>query len=170
MTFTRTASIGLGVVLIVGVTAVIAAQTRQGDWPNWRGPTHDGAIASFTEPATWPERLSRKWKVDVGLGYATPVLVGNRIYMFARQGENEVLDAIDTDTGKTIWQSSYAAPFTMNPAAVRHEKGPKSTPAFAGGKLFTLGISGIVSAFDAVTGKLLWQTPPPQEPPAEPGR
>src|SRR5438874_4166771 len=160
MTFTRTASIGLGVVLIVGVTAVIAAQTRQGDWPNWRGPTHDGAIASFTEPATWPERLSRKWKVDVGLGYATPVLVGNRIYMFARQGENEVLDAIDTDTGKTIWQSSYAAPFTMNPAAVRHEKGPKSTPAFAGGKLFTLGMSCIVTAFDAATGKQLWQKPP----------
>src|SRR5438552_16496018 len=103
-----------------GVTATIAAQPRQADWPNWRGPTHDGAIASFTEPATWPERLIRKWKVDVGLGYATPVLVGNRIYMFARQGDNEVLDAIDADTGKPIWQSSYAAPFTMNPAAARH--------------------------------------------------
>ena len=133
MLFKRTASIPIGVVLFAAVTATIAAQSRPADWPNWRGPTHDGAIASFTEPAAWPEHLTRKWKVDVGLGYATPILVGNRIYMFARQGDNEVLDAIDADTGRTIWQSSYAAPFTMNPAAARHEKGPKSTPAFAGG-------------------------------------
>src|SRR5436190_23130971 len=79
--------------------------------------------------------------------------------MFARQGDNEVLDAIDADTGKTIWQSSYAAPFTINPAAASHGKGPQSTPAFAGGKLFTLGMSGIVTAFDAATGKQLWQKP-----------
>src|SRR3982074_3549186 len=105
---------GESIVLFAAVTATIAAQSRQADWPNWRGPTHDGAIASFAEPATWPERLTRKWRGDVGggdvgLGYGTPILVGNRIYMFARHGDNEVLDAIDPDTGRTIWQSSYAA-------------------------------------------------------------
>jgi outer membrane protein assembly factor BamB len=132
------------------------------DWPQWRGPNRDGVIPSFTAPNPWPDKLTRKWKVEVGLGYATPVVVGNRVYMFARQSDEEVLDARDADTGKVVWRSSYPAPFTISPAAARHEKGPKSTPTFADGKLFTLGMTGIVSAFDAGTGKRLWQTPPSQ--------
>jgi outer membrane protein assembly factor BamB len=149
-----TASIPL--IALATVTATLTAQGR-GDWPQWRGPNRDGALASFTEPASWPERLTRKWKVEVGLGYATPILVGNRVYMFSRQADNEVLAAIDADTGARVWASSYPAPFTVSPPAARHEKGPKSTPTFAGGKLFTLGMTNIVTAFDAATGKRLWQ-------------
>src|SRR5437762_13998252 len=108
MTFKQTASIG--VVVLAGVTAAIAAQTRPADWPQWRGANRDGVVAGFTEPKSWPERLTRKWKVDVGLGYATPILVGNRVYMFAREADDEVVDALDAETGKTIWQSKYAAP------------------------------------------------------------
>ena len=148
-----------GLVLSAVVTATLAAQTRPGDWPQWRGPNRDGVVQSFTEPKTWPERLTRKWKVDVGLGYASPVLVGNRVYAFARQGDNEILQALDANTGAKAWESSYAAPFSVSPAAARHEKGPKSTPAFAGGKLYTLGMTNIVTAFDAATGRQLWQKP-----------
>ncbi|OLE84050.1 MAG: hypothetical protein AUF76_04485 [Acidobacteria bacterium 13_1_20CM_2_65_9] len=140
---------------------IVSAQNRSSDWPQWRGPDRDGAVASFTEPKPWPDQLARKWRVDVGLGYASPVLVGNRLYMYSRRGDNEVLAALDADTGKEIWQSSYAATFTVNPAAARHEKGPKSTPTFANGKLYTLGMSGIVTAFDAATGKQLWQKAAP---------
>jgi outer membrane protein assembly factor BamB len=45
----------------------------------------------------------------------------------------------------------------MNPAAAAHGKGPKSTPAVASGRVFTFGISGILSAFDAATGRLAWR-------------
>jgi len=148
---------------VVGAGALGASVSGQSgaDWPQWRGPNRDGVIASFSEPKPWPEQLTRKWKIDVGLGYASPVLIGNRVYMYSRSGENEILQALEADTAKPIWQSSYAAPFTINPAAARHEKGPKSTPTFANGKLFTLGMSGIVTAFDAASGKQLWQKPAP---------
>jgi outer membrane protein assembly factor BamB len=152
-------SVALCGALAIGGLALVAAQSGSPDWPQWRGPNRDGAIASFTAPPAWPDRLARKWKVDVGLGYASPVLVGNRVYSFSRRGDNEVLAALDADTGKEIWQTSYAAPFTVNPAAARHEKGPKSTPTFAGGKLYTLGMTGVVTAVDAATGKQLWQKP-----------
>src|ERR1700716_4068543 len=90
----------VGITAIAAVTASLAtAQTRPADWPQWRGPNRDGAIASFVEPKAWPEKLNRKWKVDVGLGYASPVLVGGRVYLFSRQGENEVLRALNADTG-----------------------------------------------------------------------
>ncbi len=113
----------------------------------------------------WPQNLSLKWKVEVGAGYATPILIGNRVYTHTRQGENEVMMALDAETGKTVWQTPYAAPYKMNPATKNHGQGPKSTPLFADGRLYTLGISGIVSAFNAADGKLLWQKPaPPVDP------
>jgi len=148
--------------LVSALAAHLDAQNGPADWPQWRGPNRDGVISSFTEPKPWPEKLTRKWKVEVGLGYATPVVIGNRVYMFARQGDEEVLGALDADTGKVLWRATYPAAFTISPAAARHEKGPKATPTFADGKLFTLGMTGIVSAFDAATGKRLWQTPPSQ--------
>jgi outer membrane protein assembly factor BamB len=129
------------------------------DWPQWRGPNRTGAVTSFTEPASWPERLDRQWQVDVGLGYATPLLVGSRIYLFTRQADDEVMQALDAETGKSLWRTAYPAPFTMVQATARHGAGPKSTPAYADGRLFTLGMTSIVSAFDARTGRRLWHTP-----------
>jgi outer membrane protein assembly factor BamB len=92
-------------------------------------------------------------------------VVGSRVYVFARRGGDEVLSGLEADTGKVVWQTGYPAPFRMNPAAARHGEGPKSTPTFATGRLYTLGMSGIVTAFDAATGRQIWQIPaPPVEP------
>jgi outer membrane protein assembly factor BamB len=149
---------------VSGLTAIVSAQNAL-DWPQWRGPNRDGTLASFAEPKAWPENLTRQWKVEVGTGYATPIVVGNRVYAFTRQAENEVMRALDAATGKVVWETSYPAPFQMNNATSRHGPGPKSTPTFANGRLFTLGMSGKVTAFDAATGKQIWQKPsPPVEP------
>jgi outer membrane protein assembly factor BamB len=155
----------LGVVAAAALTAVVGAQSAGPDWPQWRGPNRDGSLAGFTAPTAWPEALTRKWKIEVGTGYATPIVVGNRVYSFTRQQENEVMRALDTGSGKVVWETSYLARFEMNSATARHGPGPKSTPTFANGRLFTLGMSGIVTAFDAATGKQVWQKPaPPVEP------
>jgi outer membrane protein assembly factor BamB len=146
-------------VLLAGLVGGIEGQSRSTDWPQWRGPNRDGAAGSFVEPKSWPAKLNRKWKVEVGLGYAAPLVVGNRIYIFARQGDNEVMSALDGDTGKVLWRTAYAARFTMNPAAAPHGEGPKSTPAFANGKLYSIGMTGIVTAFNAQDGRQLWQKP-----------
>jgi outer membrane protein assembly factor BamB len=156
----------LAVIAVAGCTAVTAGQNDTAtDWPQWRGPNRDGTLTRFAEPRSWPEQLARRWKIEIGTGYATPIVVANRVFAFSRQQDNEVMRAIDADTGKIIWETSYAAPFKMNPATARHGPGPKSTPTYADGRLFTLGISGIVTAFDAATGKQIWQKPaPPVEP------
>jgi outer membrane protein assembly factor BamB len=64
-----------------------------------------------------------------------------------------------------LWQTSYAAPYKMGDPTKAHGSGPKATPLYYKGNLYTLGISGIVSAFDASSGKLLWQKPAPAEQP-----
>jgi len=141
------------------VSAVLAGQSAGQDLTQWRGANRDGSVASFTEPKAWPEQLTQRWKVEVGLGYATPLLVGNRVYMFSRQGDNEVMSALDAATGKGIWQTGYPVSFTMNSSAAKHNMGPKSTPVFANGRLYSIGMTGVVTAFDAATGKQLWQKP-----------
>ena len=146
-------------VFVAGLAALVTAQAPSGDWVQWRGAKRDGAIASFSAPAAWPESLVQKWKVEVGAGYASPLLVGSRIYMFSRKGDNEVMSALDAATGRQLWTTGYPVSFTMQSATVRHGMGPKSTPVFANGKLFSIGMTGIVTAFDAATGRQLWQKP-----------
>jgi outer membrane protein assembly factor BamB len=147
------------IVLVTGLSTAIHGQNRGPDWTQWRGQNRDGAVTGFSTPASWPENLIQKWKVDVGLGYASPIVVGNRLYMFSRQGGDEVISALDVDTGKVVWRTGYPVTFTMHSAAVKHGMGPKSTPTFSGGRLFSIGMTGVVTAFDANTGKQLWQKP-----------
>ena len=141
--------------MVFGAAAGAAAQ----DWPQWRGPARDGVAAAFDVPASWPDALQRHWSVEIGLGYAAPVLIGDRSYLFTRQGEDEVMTALDAATGETVWRTSYPAPFDMNPSTARHRAGPKSTPTFDSGRLFAHGMTGSVTAFDAETGEQLWQFP-----------
>ena len=158
MTLARTAFVGAFAFVFVASTAVIRGQNTSTDWTQWRGANRD-ASGAFATPTTWPEQLTKKWMVDVGQGYATPLVIGNRVYVFARQGANEVMSALDAANGKVLWQTRYPVAVAMNAAAVRHGDGPKSTPAFADGKIFSIGTTGIVTAFDAATGKQVWQKP-----------
>jgi outer membrane protein assembly factor BamB len=130
------------------------------DWPQWRGPTRDGLVGASL-PVQWPEALKKRWEVPVGIGHASPVVSGTRVVVIAREGDQEIVRALDVASGKEIWRAAYPAPYTVNSAAQSHGAGPKSTPAIAGGRVFTLGVSGILSAFDLASGKLLWRLPAP---------
>jgi len=126
-------------------------------WPGWRGPGRDGWVGSFQPPGEWPEKLDKAWAVEVGTGYASPLVGGGRIYQHARQGEEEVVWCLKLETGDVLWRQSYRTPFTIGSGAHRHGKGPKSTPALADGRLFTLSITGLLIAWNADSGELLWR-------------
>jgi outer membrane protein assembly factor BamB len=145
--------------VLAGWSGVPAARQAPADVTQWRGANRDGIVNGFTAPATWPAQLTERWKVEVGPGYATPLVVGNRVYLFSRQGDDEVMSALDAASGKVLWRTAYAAPYTMNSAAVPHGKGPKSTPVFFNGRLYAIGMTGAVTAYDAASGKQVWQKP-----------
>jgi outer membrane protein assembly factor BamB len=165
MRYVNTASSFLASTLLIALATTAAGQNAPQDYPQWRGRNGDGSAAAFVRPSTWPDVLRRGWRVDVGEGYATPLVVGDTVYVFTRREGNEVAAALDAATGKERWRSSYPAPYTPSSPTVAHGSGPKATPLFHDGKLFTVGITGIVTAFDATTGRRLWQTPAPPEPP-----
>ena len=147
------------VACIINTGTVALAQYAAQDYPQWRGPRRDGAAATFVAPVVWPDQLTRQWQVETGSGYATPILVGNHVFTFGRQEDNEVIMALDANTGAVLWRTAYNAPYRDNAGTSRHGPGPKSTPLFHDGKLYTLGINGVVSALDSSDGGLLWQKP-----------
>ena len=143
----------LGLTIVACCAAALGAQ----DWPQWRGPSRTGSTAAFKAPAKWPDRPTQVWKVAAGIGHSSPVVAGTRVYLFSRIGEQEAVTAYDSASGRQIWRQLYDAPYQMNPAATGHGKGPKSTPVVDAGRLFTFGISGILSAWDITSGKRLWR-------------
>jgi outer membrane protein assembly factor BamB len=127
------------------------------DWPQWRGPDRDGTAGKLSLPARWPKDLTRKWRVTVGEGHSSPVVAGDRVFLFSREKDDEVVRCLELGSGKEVWKKSYPAPYEMHPAARGHGKGPKSTPAVRDGRLFTFGIGGVLTCWDAKTGKVLWR-------------
>jgi outer membrane protein assembly factor BamB len=147
------------------VALALAGQLTSLDYPQWRGAQRDGAASGFVEPKVWPDVLTRHWKVEVGEGYATPLVIGDTVYVFTRRGGDEGISALNARTGAERWRSTYAAPYTPSKPTAAHGSGPKATPLYLSETLFTLGITGVVTAFDARKGARLWQTPTPPEPP-----
>jgi outer membrane protein assembly factor BamB len=155
----------VAVAVLVGPAAAMMGQDSPQDYPQWRGRNRDGAASAFSKPDSWPDTLRLRWRVEVGEGYATPLVVGNTVYAFTRRNGKEGMTALDSETGETIWRTDYPVAYEMYEDAVDHGEGPKATPLFHNGKLYALGISGTISAFDAFSGKLVWQKPAPSRQP-----
>ena len=140
-----------------GWLALAPAAVAAAEWTQWRGPQRSGLAEDVSLPQSWPAELRRLWRVEVGEGHSSPVVSGDRIFAFSREGDRETLRALQLSDGKELWKQSYAAPYEMNSAARAHGEGPKSTPLIHEGRLYTLGISGILSCWQAATGELLWR-------------
>jgi outer membrane protein assembly factor BamB len=143
-------------VVIIALIIFSSIDCFSQDWPQWRGIGRDGKVTGFKAPVSWPKELALVWKTGAGLGDATPVLVGKKLYVLARKGSEEVILCLDASSGKEIWQYKYNAMAVTGPSASQHS-GPRSTPAVADGKIVTFGVSGILSCLDASSGKLIWR-------------
>ena len=145
--------------LCVGLAALaLVPPARAEDWNQWRGPRRDGHVRDFKAPAVWPKTLVKKWSISAGEGHSSPLLVGNRAYVLVRRGEQEHTLCLDAATGKTVWENKVSAPFdSVIFPAQRLGKSPRSTPLLHQGKLYTIGVNGLLTAFDAAQGTVLWR-------------
>jgi outer membrane protein assembly factor BamB len=125
------------------------------DWPQWRGPARDGKSPGFDEPKTWPKELKQNWKVTVGEGVATPALVGDKLYVFARTEGAETTSCLEAATGKELWKDKYDSPGASGPSS--GFSGPRASPTVAEGKVVTLGVRGVLSCLNSADGKVIWR-------------
>jgi outer membrane protein assembly factor BamB len=139
-------------IALFGLTQSVTAQ----DWSQWRGPSRDGIVPAASAPSSWPNSLRRTWRVEIGEGYSSPVVSRGSVFVHGRKDPEEVVVAVNLATGKVLWEQKYQADFKKNQYAVKMAKGPNSTPLVIANRLFTLGVTGILNAWDTVTGRPLW--------------
>src|SRR5262245_3851577 len=133
-----------------------AATAPSADWPQWRGPSRDGSVPAAQVPSAWPASYALAWRVDVGEGFSSPVVAAGRVFVHSRRDPQEIVTALDLASGKVIWQQQYAAAYEKNQYAVKMAKGPNATPLVAGSRLFTLGATGVLVAWDVAYGEEIW--------------
>ncbi len=142
--------------VLIGVTLLFSASAaRAQDWPQWRGLQRDAKIEGFTPPKVWPKSLTEKWTVPVGSGVSSPDLVGDKLYTFGRIDGDEVTICLNSADGKVVWQDKHSTKAVGGPA--KGYGGPRSTPAVANGKVYTLGVNGTLSCLDTANGKPIWR-------------
>jgi outer membrane protein assembly factor BamB len=143
--------------LIVTVLVLLPVSLSAQDWTQWRGANRDAALTAAEIPSAWPANVKRVWRVEIGEGYSSPVVAGNRVFVHSRRDPAELVTAVDLDSGKVLWQQTYQAPFNRNQYASQMAKGPNSTPIVSGGMLYTLGVTGVLSAWRTSDGTLAWR-------------
>ncbi len=148
MTAARSLLLSVGLLCVVG--AVSGA-----DWPQLLGPNRDGVSTETGLLQTWPKEGPKViWQKDIGEGFAGPVIVGDRLILFHRVGDNMVVACLDPASGKERWkfpyQTSYQDDFGKG-------NGPRATPTVAGDHVYTLGPAGHLHCLDLASGKKLWE-------------
>jgi outer membrane protein assembly factor BamB len=128
---------------------------RAADWPRFLGAGNDSKAAAEDVVGFWPEAgFSKAWEFPKGKGWSCPAVLGERVVVFHRKGSQEVLDCLELKSGKPIWQAAYEAPYRDRYGS---GDGTKSNPVISGGKVYTLGITGLVHCVDLETGAVLWK-------------
>src|SRR5688572_6035250 len=139
--------------IVMASASIASAQ----EWSQWRGPARDGVIPSAVIPKQWPAAVKRGWSVEIGEGYSSPVVANGRAFVHSRRDPDEIVTAIDLATGKVAWQQKYTSEFKKNQYATQMAKGPNSTPLVVGSRLFTLGVTGILTAWNTADGTIAWR-------------
>ena len=136
------------------LTLALTLTLRAADWPQLHGPARDGHSAETKLNWDWPkDGPPTLWKLDVGTGWAAPVVSGENLLVFHRVGDDEILLCLNPATGKEKWKHTYRTKYKDD---FGFDDGPRATPTVAGGTVFALGPNGDFSAVELATGKGLW--------------
>lgn len=139
----------LSICLFILTTAAASAA----DWPQWLGPRRDGSSEEIVAP--WQQAPKILWKQPVGEAHSSPVVAGGKVFAFTKvTGKNdEQVEAFDAVTGKRLWTQICARGAFKG----LYGDGPRGTPIVDNGKVYTFGITGILTCLNAEDGAQLWE-------------
>jgi outer membrane protein assembly factor BamB len=140
-------------ILLVLTLLAGTVASRAEDWPNWRGPNHNGISSESDWVITWPVEGPRQlWKTSVGLGFSSVTVSKGRAFTMGNKDETDTVFCFDSETGKLNWKYSYPCP--LDP--LYYEGGTSATPTVDGDFVYTLSKHGNLYCFGADTGNVVW--------------
>ena len=136
-----------------GGRADLPAELDPQDWPGFRGPARDNRVLGTTFPTDWSTDAPREvWRRRVGLGWSSFAAVGGYLFTQEQRGEEELVVCYRANTGEPVWVNRVTARFDSSMGV-----GPRATPTYHQGRLYTLGATGVLQCIDAATGETVWQ-------------
>jgi outer membrane protein assembly factor BamB len=141
-----------GVVDAAAPTVSEPAITRV-EWSGFRGSARDSVLRGVRIDTNWSQTPPvQLWRQPIGPGWSSFAVAGDRLFTQEQRGEDEIVSAYDLKNGTAVWKHRDAARFWESNAGA----GPRATPAFHEGRVYTLGGTGILNALDARTGNVVW--------------
>ncbi len=130
-----------------------------GDWPQYRGPNHDG-ISTESIRTNWSETQPRQiWKVPLDPGLSSLSVSGGRVYTQVRRAINgqdqEVCIALDAGTGQEVWATPLGIADYPN-GGVGSDDGPRSTPSVDGNFVYVLTSYLKLACLGVNDGQVVW--------------
>jgi outer membrane protein assembly factor BamB len=140
---------------VVFLSATLLLPAAAEDWPQFLGP-HGNGISDETGlldkwPSNGPPVL---WETNIGTGYGAPSVLGHRLVLHHRLGDNEVVECLAADSGRSLWHFDYPSHF-QDPFG--YNNGPRSSPVLTSNFCYTFGAEGKLLCLELATGKLVWQ-------------
>ena len=134
---------------------LLTAAVYGDDWPQWRGPQRTGVSKETGLLKQWPKDGPKQlWeRKDLGGGYSTPAVVGDRIYLLANREGKEYALALAVKDGSEIW-STVVGKVGRNQGP--QYPGTRSTPTLEGDRLYVLGSDGDLACLEKGNGKVIW--------------
>lgn len=134
---------------------VRATKSTDAYWTDFRGPARDGVYRETPILTAWPaDGLKPMWKQPIGGGYASFVVARGRAFTIEQRDREEVASAYDVATGRELWKSTWPAEFREFMGG----DGPRATPTWFDGVVYTLGALGELRCLDETTGRVVWRT------------
>ena len=133
-------------------TAVLPAQPGPADWPGFRGPNRDGILNGVRFSADWTKAPRELWRKPVGAGWSSFTAVGDYVFTQEQRGGDELVTCYAAATGEDVWVNRITAQFKDDMGL-----GPRATPTFCDGRLYTQGCTGVLQCLDAATGNTVWK-------------
>jgi len=141
-----------GAIVLAWVT-VFHTTASADDWPQWRGPNHNGISAETRWRDRWdPNGPPILWKAKVGTGFSSFAAASGRVYTMGHLENQDAVFCFDAATGKEIWRHSYFADLGDK----YFDGGTTGTPTVDGGRVFTFSRWGDLFCLDAASGKVIW--------------
>jgi outer membrane protein assembly factor BamB len=144
-------------IVITILTLVLLAFGLQGadrGWPQFLGPDRNGVYDGPPLLETWGTGGPRVvWRKPVGQGFSGPIVVQNRVILFHRIQNREIVEAFDAGSGASQWQYGYPTTYRDD---FGFDEGPRAVPVVANGIVYTFGAEGQLHAIDLATGKKIW--------------
>jgi outer membrane protein assembly factor BamB len=157
--------------ILISAALLAANGGLAADWPQWRGPERNGISRETGLLKVWPKDGPKLlWQVhDVGYGYSTPAVVGERLYLVSNQGlDNEFVQALEVNSGKRIWAQRVGN--VGEQKQIPNYTGARSTPTIDGELLYAFSSDGDLACLETATGKVRWQKNVRTEFGGEPGK